>query len=170
MAIGGLTGANQTALLGGVTDILNGVFDRLTNQAGIAGVSGTGAGSHGDCDILNLSVGPLDLNLLGLDVEADDCSGANGALGGPIKVGNDHLLVVLKDRHAATRDEFEKEKSTYLGILLAKKRDDAQVNYLNALRDGLQKGDLVIEQRYVEGEKKGAPGDNGAPPPMPYEE
>ncbi len=91
-------------------------------------------------------------------------------LGGPAKVGNDHYLVILKDRHAATREEFEKDKNTYVGILLAKKRDDAQVNYLSALRDGLGKGDLVVEQRYLEGEKKGAPGEAVPPQQMPFDE
>jgi hypothetical protein len=32
-------------------------------------------GEEGQCDILNLSLGPVDLNLLGLVVELDDCEG-----------------------------------------------------------------------------------------------
>ncbi len=51
---------------------------RLSEDAlALASVSGTQAGA---CDILNLSVGPLDLNLLGLDVVLDDCDG------GPVTV------------------------------------------------------------------------------------
>ena len=44
--------------------------------------NGQGQGRAGDTDILNLSLGPVDLNLLGLDVQLDDCEG------GPVTVAS----------------------------------------------------------------------------------
>jgi hypothetical protein len=52
-------------LLNGLTSLLNQVFDRLTSNTSLAGAS---------CSVLSLAVGPLDLNLLGLVVELDDCN------------------------------------------------------------------------------------------------
>jgi hypothetical protein len=51
--------------LNGLTSVLDQVFDRMTsNTANIAAT----------CEILSLSLGPLDLNLLGLRVELNDCA------------------------------------------------------------------------------------------------
>lgn len=86
-----------------------------------------------------------------------------------IKSGKDRYLVVLADRHAITREEFDKEKAIYMGTMLSKKREDAIVNYINSLRDTLNKDNFTVEQRYQTGEnQKGAPGE--APPPPPIEE
>jgi hypothetical protein len=68
-------------LLDGIADLLNAALDEILSPASVVGVSSSqvAAASHtpghggADCDILNLAVGPLDLNLLGLDVELDDC-------------------------------------------------------------------------------------------------
>jgi hypothetical protein len=65
-----LTAADVATLLDAITDLLNGVLDRATAPAAIVGVSDS---SPGACDILNLSLGPIDLNLLGLEVAVDDC-------------------------------------------------------------------------------------------------
>ena len=82
-----------------------------------------------------------------------------------IKASNDYFVVVLKDRHEATKDEFAKDRPNYVGAMLAKKREDAVVDYVVALRDGLGK-ELWIDERYVKDEnKKAAPGE-GQPPPM----
>lgn len=86
----------------------------------------------------------------------------------PVKAGADVFVFVLRDRHAATQAEFDKDKELYVGRLLARKRDDAITNYVNALRDIYAK-EITVEQRYVEGEKgKAAPGE--APPPPLDEE
>lgn len=91
-------------------------------------------------------------------------------LAGPVKSGDDRYLLVLGDKRAASRDEFEKEKTIYVGIMLQKKREDAIVNYLTALRDSLTKDTLTIEQRYTAGEnEKGAPGGNAPPMEAPFE-
>jgi len=80
--LGGLTSTQLTTLTNGLTDLLNGVFGVLTAPGAVSGVGSTGTGgnpnaqghSQGDCDILNLSVGPVDLNLLGLTVGLDNCN------------------------------------------------------------------------------------------------
>jgi len=54
---------NNTSLLGGLTDVLGGAF----SHAGTPAVSG-------GTTILNLSVGPVDLSLLGLNVHLDNCN------------------------------------------------------------------------------------------------
>ena len=70
-AIGGLSPADQTRFLNGLTSVLDQVFDRMTsNQANMTAT----------CEILSLSLGPLDLTLLGLRVQLDDCDG------GPVTV------------------------------------------------------------------------------------
>lgn len=91
---------------------------------------------------------------------------------GPVKSGKDRYILVYGDKHGATREEFEKEKTIYVGVILAKKREDALINYLTALRDSLGKDNLTLDQRYVAAENaKGAPGENGPPPPAaPFEE
>jgi hypothetical protein len=87
--LGGLSGSNLNTLLGGLTSVLNSVLGAVTSPQAVTGVGGT---TPGACDILNLSVGPIHLNLLGLHVDADNCSG------GPITVditaqeGNGQLL------------------------------------------------------------------------------
>jgi len=66
--LGGILGALNPTQLGtltsGLTDVLNGVFGQLGGQAAVSGAS---------TSILHLSLGPVDLNLLGLDVSLDNC-------------------------------------------------------------------------------------------------
>jgi hypothetical protein len=65
LAFGTLTAGDQQTVLGGLGSVLNDLFGRLGNSGGLHGAS---------CDILNLSVGPLHLNLLGLEVDLDNCN------------------------------------------------------------------------------------------------
>ncbi len=96
--LGLLTEDELDQLLGGITDLLNGALEEVTSPLSVAGVSGTkpnhgqgqgkgqgkgqgnSQGFNKQCDILNLAVGPLNLNLLGLSVYLDDCAG------GPVTV------------------------------------------------------------------------------------
>jgi len=75
--LSGLTGDQLTTLTGGLTSVLNGLAGRLTSPSSVAKPA---ASTPGVTNILNLSVGPVNLNLLGLEVTADNCSG------GPITV------------------------------------------------------------------------------------
>jgi len=63
--LGGLTGPQLTTLLGGLTDILNGVLDRFFAAA----VPMPMPPQAGQCPILDLMLGPIDLTLLGLEVQ-----------------------------------------------------------------------------------------------------
>jgi len=67
-----LSPADVTALLGGLTDLLNGALSNLLDA--IVAVIGPSAGGA-TCRILHLELGPLDLTLLGLEVVLDNCSG-----------------------------------------------------------------------------------------------
>jgi len=69
--IPGLTVPQIGDLLTGVTNLLNGVLSNLLNAVVTDIISGQGP----VCDILHLELGPLDLNLLGLEVVLDDCAG-----------------------------------------------------------------------------------------------
>jgi hypothetical protein len=66
-AIGGLNVQQQARVLNGLASVLDQTLDRVFSNA--ANITAT-------CQILNLSLGPLDLNVLGLRVELDNC--ANG--------------------------------------------------------------------------------------------
>jgi len=68
--LGGLSSTNLSTLLNGLTGLLGSVFSQLTAPGAVSGVSGS---TPGACDILNLSLGPVDLNLLGLEVHLDNC-------------------------------------------------------------------------------------------------
>lgn len=61
-----------TQLSGELTNLLNGVVGKLESAPGAT----VGGHSGGLCNILNLSLGPVDLTLLGLNVHLDNC--ANG--------------------------------------------------------------------------------------------
>ena len=69
--LNGLSPADLGNLTGGLTDLLNSVLGQLL-QAVLTGIGG-GSGA-GECAILHLALGPLNLNLLGLLVELDNCS------------------------------------------------------------------------------------------------
>jgi len=62
--LGSLTSGQLTQLLNALTAILDGAFDAIVaNDAAL----------DASCSILSLSVGPVELNLLGLLVELDNC-------------------------------------------------------------------------------------------------
>lgn len=66
-----ITPAGQ--LVANATATLDIVGRRVTRNLLIPLDLGGSPGAEGECDILNLSISPIDLNLLGLVVELDDC-------------------------------------------------------------------------------------------------
>jgi len=98
--LNGLTTTQLNHLTGGLTSLLNGVLGRLTSPSAL---STPAAASGSTTDILHLSLGPVDLKLLGLEVSVDDChngpvtldvsatSGAGNLLGN-LLTGVSHLL------------------------------------------------------------------------------
>jgi len=69
--LGGLSTTDLNNLTGGLTGLLNGGLGAATAPTAVSSAS---------TNILHLSLGPVDLNLLGLDVHLDNCSG------GPVTV------------------------------------------------------------------------------------
>lgn len=65
------TPAELARLNSGLTIVLNQVLGQVTSSSAFIGAT---------CNVLNLSVGPLNLSILGLNVSLDDCSG------GPVTV------------------------------------------------------------------------------------
>ena len=65
-ALAGLTPTELVTLNSGLTQLLNqAVFIPLTNSSALVNAT---------CNVLSLAIGPVDLNLLGLRVELDNCS------------------------------------------------------------------------------------------------
>jgi len=75
----GLAGGD-TSLLGGLSDVLSPVLTGALEQATPVPHAAEGDVCSGECDVLPLSLGPIDLTLLGLNVHLDDCSD------GPVQV------------------------------------------------------------------------------------
>jgi len=79
--LGGLSSTNLNTLLGGITGLLNGALGQLTAPTSLEGITtNTGTLTTPPVSILHLSLGPVDLNLLGLTVHLDNCDN------GPITV------------------------------------------------------------------------------------
>ena len=80
--LGGLSSTNLNTLLGGITGLLNGALGQVTAPTSLAGVTtgATSAAAATPVNILHLSLGPVNLNLLGLAVNLDNCAG------GPVTV------------------------------------------------------------------------------------
>jgi peptidyl-prolyl cis-trans isomerase D len=76
----------------------------------------------------------------------------------PVRTAEGFVLVALKDRKTATREEFAKDQATVEEDLLRAKRDEALALYVKQLRDRA-KGDIKIDPSYVE--EAGADGGAG---------
>jgi len=75
--LGGLGQTNLNTLLTGITNLLNGALGQVTAPTSLAGVTQQAATAAAPAvNILHLSLGPVDLDLLGLQVSLDNC--ANG--------------------------------------------------------------------------------------------
>lgn len=73
LAGGDLSLLGNPALLDGLGQVLTGALDQAQPGGGDSVCTG-------ECDVLDLSLGPVDLTLLGLNVHLDDCAG------GPVQV------------------------------------------------------------------------------------
>ncbi|HEX8915450.1 MAG TPA: hypothetical protein VF796_24065 [Humisphaera sp.] len=73
--LGGLSATNLATLTNGITNLLNGALGAATAPSAVTGVSSSpAAAATNTTDILNLSLGPVNLNLLGLTVKLDNCN------------------------------------------------------------------------------------------------
>jgi hypothetical protein len=73
--LGNLSASDLNNLTSGLTSLLNGALGQVLSPANAA-AGGASVTSSQATEILHLSLGPVDLNLLGLDVHLDNC--ANG--------------------------------------------------------------------------------------------
>jgi hypothetical protein len=81
--LAGLTGTQLTTLTGGLTSLLQSTLTDATTVTSVlanghvlsltSGVGATASANPATCNILHLSLGPVHLNLLGLDVRLDNC-------------------------------------------------------------------------------------------------
>jgi hypothetical protein len=85
----GLTAVDLNGLLTGVTDLLNGVLGNLLGSV-VADILDVDV-KH-VCSILHLELGPLDLNLLGLEVALDDCNDGPVVVDITAETGKGNLL------------------------------------------------------------------------------
>jgi hypothetical protein len=69
-----LTRNQAGSLIAGLTQILSGALNGVLNNATVQSVNT--APTNGSCAVLNLALGPLDLNLLGLEVHLYNCDNA----------------------------------------------------------------------------------------------
>jgi len=73
--LGGLTNTQLNQLLTGLTNLLNNVLGQVTAPTSLAGVTQQAATATAPAtNILHLSLGPVDLDLLGLLVHLDNCN------------------------------------------------------------------------------------------------
>jgi hypothetical protein len=77
-----------------------------------------------------------------------------------VKADDGFAVVQLKQRKIATKEEFDKDKETYLLTLLARKQAEALALYVRRLKDKA-KGEIKIDEKYMT-EKMGTK-DGGVP-------
>jgi SurA N-terminal domain len=82
------------------------------------------------------------------------------ALGEAIKANDGFVVVALKQHKTATKDEFEKDKDTYLLTLMARKQAEALSLYVKRLKDQAR-SEIKIDEKYL-AEKMGTK-DGGVP-------
>src|SRR5581483_1919427 len=75
-ALAALSPGDLNTLTTGLTSMLTTVLQDLTAPAALTWGAGTAAAGTGATTLLNLSLGPINLTLLGLNVKLDNC--ANG--------------------------------------------------------------------------------------------
>jgi peptidyl-prolyl cis-trans isomerase D len=75
----------------------------------------------------------------------------------PVRTAGAFVVVKLNQHKSATRDEFAKERDTFIEGMLRTKRDEALSFYVRKLRSA-HKDDIKIDSRYVEEPKADAGG------------
>jgi hypothetical protein len=93
--LGGLNASDGALLTNGLDDLLNGALAEVTDARAL---------STSTTDILTLSLGPVDLNLLGLDVELDNCNNGPVTVAISAESGPGNLLGNLLTRLAGLLD------------------------------------------------------------------
>jgi hypothetical protein len=107
--LGGLSSTDLNTVTTGLTGLINGVLGDLTSPSSV----GRPAASHGrTTNILHLSLGPVDLNLLGLNVHLDNCSNGPVTLDISAQRGPGNLLGNLLSGLAHSLDRNHTTRAT----------------------------------------------------------
>lgn len=77
----------------------------------------------------------------------------------PVRTKNGAALIRLKERKAATEEDFDKERDTYVETLLAAKRAEALALYVTRLRERSKEEVKVDTKRFDESPAEGADDD-----------
>ena len=94
-------------------------------------------------------------------------SGKDGdVMAEPLRTDNGYMVVQLKEHKSATKEEFDKERDTYVQTLLAAKQAEALALYVKRLREAA-KADVKIDESYT---KEASGKDGGAPTDFEEEE
>jgi peptidyl-prolyl cis-trans isomerase D len=88
-------------------------------------------------------------------------------MGEPLKADDGLVVAQLKQHKIATKEEFDKDKETYIPTLIARKQAEALSLYVKRLR-AQEKTDIKVDDRYM-ADKLGKD-DGGAAPPSSEEE
>ena len=122
--LGGLSSTQLSTLLNGVTGLLNGVLGSLLGGGAGGTLGGLTAAADPTTSILHLSLGPVALNLLGLNVNVDNC--ANGpvtadvtATSGPGDLLGNLLTGVSNLLNGSTNPQATQILNTLVGDVLA---------------------------------------------------
>lgn len=86
----------------------------------------------------------------------------------PVRGEDGFVLVQLKEHKLATKDDFNKERDTYVQTLLAAKQAEALALYVRRLQEKA-KAEIKIDDKYI-AEKMGSAKDGGAPSPTDFDE
>ena len=79
----------------------------------------------------------------------------------PLRTDDGFLVVQLKENRPATREEFDKDKDTYLEDATRQKRAEALALYVKRLKEA-GKAEIKIDEKYM-ADKMGSSRDGGAP-------
>jgi peptidyl-prolyl cis-trans isomerase D len=75
----------------------------------------------------------------------------------PVKTDDGYIVAQLKERKAATKEELDKERDTYMLSLLATKQNEALANYVRRLRESSRQ-EIKVDERNLFGAKTGDAG------------
>ncbi len=130
--LNGLSPTDLNTLTTGVTSLLGAVLSDITSA--VAMTSGTSsAATTGATNILNLSLGPVSLNLLGLNVNLDNCAGGPVTVTVAAQPGPGNLLGNLLSDLAHLADNRSIIPSDLFSQLLAGNSGNATQAFINGL-------------------------------------
>ena len=81
----------------------------------------------------------------------------------PLRALDQYIAVQLKEHKLATKEDFDKERDTYVQTLVAAKQAEGLSQYVRRLR-AKAAGEIKVDEKYM-AERQGPAGDGGTPIP-----